>query len=487
MRRWMHGVNEQDLFDALLSQNTVVDESLLNEADRELAGCILSGNLKALKELQMGRIVSWFRQVADVEHDPHVQCYRSMAALLRGPDWDEDMIVWTAQRCLQENVNFLALEQSVLRLTRSLTQVHVDEQASHVESIHATMLRLWNLLGPPMIVSLFEDICEWCSCADCPDSKRALTRLWNATKNQWIEISQQERQEHHDDDDAMLMLSLQRLRRCAARSFGTTLSELLHECACMSWDQLPSLISLHTIRSAQLCRRYVNALKPTTKPTSKPTSQSSSLLHSILNEHVQGKSPLACDAEWVYGGPISQVLLEEGADPSSITRAERVCPRVLHCVLQCEPRLAHTLLQSPMLERVVQSASSCTSHSREALLMARTLKKNNAQVPSELVQSMLKSPEKSTLQILCALFSYQVVHMRQYPELKSVMQQVDETDKELFFMWRPHTHVFCSKQVQDSVILCMMSLKSLCPIMPRDIRNMIAVHVTAKNWFEHDE
>jgi hypothetical protein len=438
---WLHGVKEQELFRVVLSQGLggVVLSSALNEEELQKASRI------ALSEEEM-------------EDADHVQCYQSMLKLLT-KSWDVDGVRILLEIASGANVPFSEFDKDMLHMDTAIVRHTPCEETD--KCLGQVVELLGNFHGPPYFMNLFERLGFYCACPNCADTNKAITLVWGFTTNLW---------------QGQWRDSCNYLQRKAITSPCQKLFDLMRANGCYDASRnLPTetFSTLHFVRNASICSVLVRER----------------MLNLDLPFGENGKTPLAFDAEWAQGGDVARVLLDAGANVYSLLSATRICPKTLWAALDTHPEFADSIFCDEHFSKILHPFVRGT---REAFLLARCVKfYARRKLPPEIVEQLVTLASSSTvddsdssLQVLCALFCFRCIDLSNC-KLHGLLHSVPEDRKELFFMWRQHTHEYCAENVKERVTASFLALQSTCPQLPPEIQHLIVAKAEAIEWFEN--
>jgi hypothetical protein len=462
--RWMHGVDEDDLLDHVVKfglEKVVVigdleampENAMIVSRDKLLLAKALStGNMEVLKRCQIERIIDWFQHAGEPSRSEHAQCFQSLLNALMDP-WDLQGFEYLIQAVRDYEVHWDSFEREILQIRKSVSSWE-DPNFVHVVEL------IGDSLGHQAIVTIFASIGESCLCIECPEVTHLFTALWARTQTLWM---------------VKWRDSLHLLQRVAILASSSALFQILRNAQLLrlgeeQGEQNPVL--LHFVRNPFICKELLPFRR----------------VEETFGD--DARTALAFDAEWPLGGPVARVLLREGnANALEVLKAARITPQVFLEVMVMHPSVGCELCAVPHWKRLINHATMQVKSG--ALLIARALKGQNVRIAKdvqcELIHLALNEvsiPSTSVHELpytrfVCALFCFGVNADVSWTKYRILERVVSDEQKEEFFFWKKHTHLYCSKRMKCIALSTMLILKSVNMEIPPEIANMIL------NWGKH--
>ncbi len=434
--QWMHGAREDALLEFVLGRQHDVPPQL-SDGETALLAALSAKNILDVKRVQIERIVDWYgAAIAAVPYVavsllPHFSCYTSMLSMLL-QELDVASMGTLIDRVHACGVTFARFDHEMLSIEQALMGIHACERCT-TKAIAILDRIASSTEGPSYFLRLFERVEQ----LDCPSSSQMLALVWSATSKYWI---------------GDWLSSRQCLQRKALQlASGQLLFEL----------QLAGLYDpklndndadlLRSVRNACTCRILLMERKYD------------------LERQRGGKTLLLEAAERLQGCDVAVELVKAGADVSVLHMLQHIAVAILRAVLQKHPERASEFLGSDSaLQKLLLPQVPFTR--MDALTLARLLHRFQVSVPASIVEQARAGGSL----IIPALISFQVVQPFSIHAFNLGWE----------IAWRPHTHLFCEKEVQVNVLRTLLLLKRIAPTLPRDLRTIILVKVAARDWLE---
>lgn len=447
-RRWMHGAQERDVLEQVLQveENDNVSQVafLLDEAadaeERRLWEGIDARDLQQIKEAQLRRIVREWRNGPQAL-GLHADCFRRMLRQLLSPSLDLPALLLLFGLLQQHGCHFAEFDKTLLNLGGGLVDYCLTESSDSV-ALQQLLQSLGHVLGPSAVAVVFEGAANSCSFHDCPATTVALRCMWRATRALWL-------------PGGVWSTRISVLARTALCSANPLLSRLL---LCSSAVPLAAFA----------------ALLPPMSAVCSPAVLCHLLQH--LPPHLLWPAPLlSAHLAFLVQQPscpptLPAALVAAGADAAVVLRCGVVLPSALAEVLSLSPlALALEALAPERLYTLLQPLILLKSP-RQTYVLASLFRRYGVRPSLALLAPLPPA-------VLLPLVTEQVAPLPPFIHLfRSAAPHS--------IVWRPHTHVFCTPETKQRVVVALLCFSRVAPKLPREIRTYMLSLATASADYE---